>query len=154
MEHLTPNPAKKLHGVFNVQRSDVIGLVDDAWVRRGASIPNDPGAFVIPMGKTVGTAGETSIKIIVKPGRSEIITAYPVKQEKKMNMWCPRCDQGEIVKAKILATGESVRVCQECDALWTAGVEIQNDNFIDFSTFAKSKGLQGLWTELQVLERE
>jgi hypothetical protein len=65
-------------------------------------------------------------------------------------MWCPRCDQGEIVKAKITATGEIVHVCQECDALWLDGIKIKGDNFKDFSAFVKPKGLQGLWSELQM----
>ena len=64
-------------------------------------------------------------------------------------MWCPRCDQGEVVRAKIMATGEVVRVCQECDALWPDDVEVKKDNFKDFSTFVKPKGLKGLWSELQ-----
>jgi len=79
MEHLTPNPAKKVHSVFNVQKNELIGLIDEAWVKRGAAVPGDPGAFIVPMGRTVGRAGETSVQIVVKPGTSEIITAYPVK---------------------------------------------------------------------------
>jgi filamentous hemagglutinin len=30
------------------------------------------------MGRQVGTAGETAVKIIVIPGTSEVVTAYPV----------------------------------------------------------------------------
>jgi filamentous hemagglutinin len=30
------------------------------------------------MGPAVGTAGETAVKVIVRPGTAEIITAYPV----------------------------------------------------------------------------
>ena len=48
-------------------------------VARGNPLPNDPGAFVIPMNRVVGTGGETSIKIITRPGTNEIITAYPIK---------------------------------------------------------------------------
>jgi hypothetical protein len=40
-------------------------------------LPNDPGAYVVSMGRTIGTAGETNIKIIVRPGTNQIITAYP-----------------------------------------------------------------------------
>jgi hypothetical protein len=69
-----------MHTVFNVGRSDVIGLVDEAWAARGAPLPGDPGAFVVPMGRVVGTNGETAIRVVVKPGTSEIITAYPVVQ--------------------------------------------------------------------------
>ena len=44
---------------------------------RGNSLANDPGAYVIDLGRVIGTNGETTIKIIVIPGTSEIITAYP-----------------------------------------------------------------------------
>jgi len=53
-------------------------LVDEGWKLRGAPLPGDPGAFVVPMGRTVGTAGETALKIIVRPGTNQIVTAYPV----------------------------------------------------------------------------
>lgn len=45
----------------------------------GSPVLNDPGAYFIPMGRAIGTSGETSIKIIVRPGTSQVITAYPVK---------------------------------------------------------------------------
>lgn len=44
---------------------------------RGAPDPSDLGKYVIPMGRTVGTGGETSVTVIVRPGTSQIITAYP-----------------------------------------------------------------------------
>jgi len=56
----------------------VLELVDQAWKRRAAAVPGDPGAFVVPMGRTVGTAGETALRIIVRPGTNQIVTAYPV----------------------------------------------------------------------------
>ncbi|WP_370867907.1 immunity protein Tsi6 family protein [Phenylobacterium sp.] len=46
---------------------------------RGQPLPKDPGAYVVPMGRAVGQGGETSIKIIVRPGTTEVITAYPVR---------------------------------------------------------------------------
>jgi hypothetical protein len=64
--------------VFNVGRNKVVGLVDEAWGMRGSPLANDPGAYVVPMGRTVGTAGENAVKIIVRPGTNEIITSYPV----------------------------------------------------------------------------
>jgi len=64
--------------VFNVGRNNILALVDEAWRMRGSPLVNDPGAFVVRMGRTVGTAGENAVKIIVRPGTNEIITAYPV----------------------------------------------------------------------------
>jgi hypothetical protein len=79
LDHAEPNPAKKAHTVFNVGRARVLGLVDEAWRAKGNPLPNDPGAYIVQMGRVIGTAGETSIKIIVRPGTSKIITAYPFK---------------------------------------------------------------------------
>jgi hypothetical protein len=53
-----------------------LDLVDEAWAQRGQPLPNDPGAYVVPMGKVVGTAGETSLKIITQPDTTEIITEH------------------------------------------------------------------------------
>jgi RHS repeat-associated protein len=78
LAHTVPDASKPKHSVFNVGRRDVLGLVDEAWGMRGAPLPKDPGAYVVPMGRTVGTAGETAVKIVVQPGTNNVISAYPV----------------------------------------------------------------------------
>ncbi|WP_189569360.1 RHS repeat-associated core domain-containing protein, partial [Pseudoduganella plicata] len=78
LDHAAPNLSKTNHSVFNVDRREVLGLVDEAWRTRTNPLPNDPGAYVIPMGRAIGTAGESSIKIIVRPGTNKVITAYPI----------------------------------------------------------------------------
>lgn len=78
LAHATPDSTKPVHSVFNVARNKVLGVVDEAWSMRGSPLTTDPGAFVVPMGRVVGTQGETAVKIIVRPGTSEIITAHPV----------------------------------------------------------------------------
>jgi RHS repeat-associated protein len=79
LDHTAPNYSKLTHSVFNVPRNEVLGLVDEAWVS-AARVPilKDPGSFVTPMGRTVGTIGENAIKIIVRPGTNEVITSYPI----------------------------------------------------------------------------
>jgi hypothetical protein len=52
-----------------VDRKEVLGVVDEAWRAKGSPLPNDPGAYVVSMGRTIGTA--------VRPGTNQIITAYP-----------------------------------------------------------------------------
>jgi hypothetical protein len=79
LDHLTPNPSKVKHSVFNCGRAKVIELLDEAWARRGAPLPNDPGTYVIDMGRTIGTGGQTFIKIVVRPGTTDVISAYPFK---------------------------------------------------------------------------
>jgi RHS repeat-associated protein len=78
LAHAAPDASKKTHSVFLGGERNVLGLIDEAWTRRGGPLANDPGAYVVNMGRTVGTAGEQSIRIIVRPGTSELITAYPV----------------------------------------------------------------------------
>ncbi|PRA79329.1 hypothetical protein CQ054_21730, partial [Ochrobactrum sp. MYb29] len=77
LDHTTPNPNKTTHTVFNGQGDDALALIDEAWSRKGAPVSGDPGAYIVPMGRIVGTAGETNVRVVVKPGTSEIITAYP-----------------------------------------------------------------------------
>ncbi|MEU1666022.1 hypothetical protein ABZ547_20855 [Streptomyces sparsogenes] len=69
---------KKEHSIFTGQSSP-LELVDEAWRKRGAPEPNDPGAYVVPMGRTVGSGGQKRIRVIVKPGTTEVISAYPVE---------------------------------------------------------------------------
>jgi hypothetical protein len=82
MDHTAPNPAKSNHTVFNItSEDDVLALVDEAWVARGPSVPNDPSAYVVPMGRVVGTNGETYVRIVVNvdtSGNISVVTAYPV----------------------------------------------------------------------------
>ena len=77
LDHTSPTPGKPKHTVFNAQGDDALALVDEAWSKKGSPLSSDPGAYVVPMGRAIGTSGETSIRVIVKPGTNEIITAYP-----------------------------------------------------------------------------
>jgi hypothetical protein len=70
-------PGKPVHTVFNVPNTQLIAVIDEAFALGGNPVPNDPGVFIVNMGRPIGTGGQTSIKIVVKPGTSEIITAYP-----------------------------------------------------------------------------
>ncbi|MCI1045767.1 MULTISPECIES: RHS repeat-associated core domain-containing protein, partial [Caballeronia] len=79
LEHESPNSNKPTHSVFcTCKRGSSLDMVDEAWKNRGQPLADDPGAYIVPMGRAVGTAGETSIKIITRPGTNEVITAYPV----------------------------------------------------------------------------
>lgn len=78
LDHTAPNPNKPVHTVFNVKGDDALNLVDEAWARRGVPDPTDPYAFVVDMGRPIGTNGETSIRIVtMTPGGSTVRTAYP-----------------------------------------------------------------------------
>ncbi|HEY1028559.1 MAG TPA: hypothetical protein VGE28_13160 [Pseudomonas sp.] len=78
LDHAAPNPNKTTHSVFNVGRKEILGLVDQAWLKKGSPVTGDPGAYIVPMGRIIGASGEANIKIIVRPSTNKIITAYPV----------------------------------------------------------------------------
>jgi filamentous hemagglutinin len=76
--HLKPDPKKKLHSVFNVKNTELLGLLDEAWSRRGLPDPTNPRRYTINMGRPIGTLGETHIRIIVEvPGTPRVTTAFP-----------------------------------------------------------------------------
>ncbi len=77
LQHTQPDPSKPKHTVFNVDRSNLIGLIDEAWANRKNPLPSDPGVYLVDMGRIIGTNGETQIRIVVVPGTNNIITAYP-----------------------------------------------------------------------------
>lgn len=66
-------------------------------------------------------------------------------------MLCPRCDQGDIVKARIVANGTCLFVCQECEASWFLYEEIGVKAFVDYGAYMESLGLKPLWSELEVI---
>ncbi len=72
-------PKNGPHTVFNVTGEKALALVDEAWALRRKPLANDPVSFVVPMGRIVGTNGETRVQIVVsKVGGNEITTSYPV----------------------------------------------------------------------------
>jgi len=80
-EYLKDNSNKANHSVFKVDTSlELLDLIDDAWQGSKVRDPLDPAAWVADMNRTIGTKGETKIRIIIKPGTTDhIITAYPVR---------------------------------------------------------------------------
>ncbi|MFD7789572.1 polymorphic toxin-type HINT domain-containing protein [Streptomyces nojiriensis] len=78
LRHMTPMPGRETHTVFEeLNPNKVLDLVDDAWIYRGRGVQVDKMAWVVPMGKTVGTQGEQYIRIAVDPSTNRILTAYP-----------------------------------------------------------------------------
>lgn len=62
LEHAEPNPAKTTHSVFSMDRKEILVTIDEAWLKKGSAVVDDPGAYVVPIGRAIGTSGETSIK--------------------------------------------------------------------------------------------
>lgn len=78
LAHTKTNLLKKKHSVFNFSDEKVLQLIDEAWIMKGNSLESDTAVYLINMKKIVGINGESVVKIVVIPGTSEVITAYPV----------------------------------------------------------------------------
>ena len=79
LAHTVPNSLKKAHTVFSVPRNKLLSLIDEAWLRRRIySVSGPYWKYEIDMMRKIGTAGETRIRILVRPGTSEIISSYPI----------------------------------------------------------------------------
>ncbi|MBL0421694.1 hemagglutinin repeat-containing protein [Ramlibacter sp. AW1] len=80
LDHAAPNSSKPVHSVFNVSRDQVLGLVDEAWAARvgpGTLQANGNRVWVVNMGRSIGTSGQTSVQIVVRDGTTQLITAFP-----------------------------------------------------------------------------
>lgn len=66
-------------------------------------------------------------------------------------MLCPRCEQGDLVEARIKKTGQMLFICQECEATWFTKEGILTSPFIDFGVYMIKIGLQPLWSELAIV---
>jgi transcription elongation factor Elf1 len=69
-----------------------------------------------------------------------------------MRTWCPRCNQGWVVSARLKKTKELLMVCQECEATWRDGIEPGSGPFDELATFLGTKGLPWDWKELEIPE--
>jgi ribosomal protein L37AE/L43A len=65
--------------------------------------------------------------------------------------WCPVCDQGWVVLARVRLGHECIWVCQECEVAWLGADKPAREPDDTFSTYMESKGLRGLWSEIEVL---
>lgn len=58
----------------------MLGVVDEAWaLRQGTGILQKNGnrLWDVDMGRVVGTSGQTSVRVIIKDGTTQVITAFP-----------------------------------------------------------------------------
>ncbi|MFD6556375.1 Hint domain-containing protein, partial [Streptomyces sp. NPDC058398] len=75
----TTDPSKATHTQFNSHGRELLNTVDEAWQRRGTPLSVEgTDEYIVPMGRTIGTQGQTDIKIVTESGSSRIIMAHPV----------------------------------------------------------------------------
>ncbi len=81
--HLEPNPDKPIHSVFDTDKAGLIILIDEAWQGRADAYSKVQGngnrVYDVDMGRVIGTADERLIRLVLRDGTVNIITAYPKK---------------------------------------------------------------------------
>jgi hypothetical protein len=81
LEHFKPlkaNSLKDQHTLFSIPQNKIVELLDEAWKLKGSTVPGKPMVYIVNMKRVIGTAGERNIKIVVKAGTANIVTAFPV----------------------------------------------------------------------------
>ncbi len=61
---------------------------------------------------------------------------------------CPLCGSNEVSRSTVRQTGETVRICEGCGALWTEP-RISAENADTFTHYMESRGMKPYWNELE-----
>lgn len=61
---------------------------------------------------------------------------------------CPCCDDGIIAAYRLVATGETILVCDECDSVWEDPSELPGPALTTVEQFLAARGRPALWSEL------
>lgn len=71
-------------------------------------------------------------------------------------IWCPRCNQGWVTRARARVPGESetFQVCYECDTVWVDRKPDANPPFLILEQYLARFGLDGLWSNIELLEKK
>lgn len=70
-----------------------------------------------------------------------------------MSIQCPRCNQGTVGSYLLTATGETLFVCDECEATGHTD-RLDTESFLQLTVFLRERGLTPLWSELRPSGRE
>lgn len=75
LAHTKSNPHKPTHSVINVEKTKLLELLDEAWSTKGEQLPKYAAISFGNYGRVVGTAGEISVRIVVRTNTNKVITA-------------------------------------------------------------------------------
>ncbi|CAM5472275.1 hypothetical protein GCM10010230_33300 [Streptomyces narbonensis] len=68
-------------------------------------------------------------------------------------IWCPRCEQGWVVKCRVVGTEETFGICEECDTVWAAEEPSSRPPFTILDEYMEKFGKAPLWSNLERLEK-
>ncbi len=66
-------------------------------------------------------------------------------------MFCPYCNQGLILKAKIKFNKQVIFICDECDTVWNEFEPISNHTGKGLNLFSKELNITPLWNEFELI---
>ena len=61
---------------------------------------------------------------------------------------CPRCEQGNVIRAQVRKTADTIHICDECEAIWFCADSIEYATFGYFNLYMERLGLPAMWDEL------
>lgn len=64
---------------------------------------------------------------------------------------CPMCDAGTLARYQVVATGETVLVCDECDAVWDGSDDSSEPAVTTVDQYLAARGRPPLWSALDAL---
>lgn len=69
-------------------------------------------------------------------------------------VWCPRCDQGWVTRARVRGGAGPFRLCYECDTVWVGRKPHAGPPFLVLEEYLAPFGLDGIWSNIEVLDRK
>lgn len=66
-------------------------------------------------------------------------------------VWCPRCDQGWALRARVKRNAETVWVCEKCSALWEGPLRPETAGTTTLASYLAKLGAPADRDELVVL---
>lgn len=85
LEHTKPNTNKPVHTVFNIDKSNVIGLVDEAW-ETGTIVKNGKNWKVKKYDGIIGASGGKETQYIRIENNSGTIHGHPITESEYMKL--------------------------------------------------------------------
>lgn len=67
---------------------------------------------------------------------------------------CPRCEQGEVLKAQVKGCGTQIFVCDECDVVWFSLAAIGVSPFRDLEEYLEENSVAPSWESISVDRHE
>ncbi|MEU0050832.1 hypothetical protein [Streptomyces sp. NPDC006309] len=69
-------------------------------------------------------------------------------------IWCPRCDQGWVTRARVPGEPGTFLLCYECDTVWVDREPHAGPPFLTLEEYLARFRLEGLWSNIELLEKE